>query len=103
LGWYLGQDAASRYYIDAYCGRHKAESVAEMLNRTLAASCSQTVIYTMQDLLNLDDHARMNTPSTLGGNWQWRMSATALTYSLVKNLYSLTRLYHRLPIVKNFP
>ncbi|WP_195852374.1 4-alpha-glucanotransferase [Aerococcus urinae] len=103
LGWYLGQDAASRYYIDAYCGRQKAESVAEMLNRSLAASCSQTVIYTMQDLLNLDDQARINIPSTLGGNWQWRMSATALTYSLVKDLYSLTRLYHRLPIVKNFP
>lgn len=26
----------------------------------------------MQDLLGLGSEARMNIPSTLGGNWQWR-------------------------------
>jgi 4-alpha-glucanotransferase len=27
----------------------------------------------MQDLLMLDNSARMNFPSTIGGNWQWRL------------------------------
>ena len=46
--------------------------MADALNRTIAASVSDTCIYTMQDLLNLGNEARINTPATLGGNWTWR-------------------------------
>ncbi|KDD72471.1 hypothetical protein H632_c3301p0, partial [Helicosporidium sp. ATCC 50920] len=28
----------------------------------------------MQDLLRLDDEARMNTPGRAEGNWRWRMA-----------------------------
>ena len=35
-------------------------------------------IYPMQDILELDNSARMNTPSTIGGrNWRWRMLSGA--------------------------
>lgn len=44
-----------------------------MIN-SLAYSRADTVIFTMQDFLALDDQARLNTPSTLGGiNWRWRL------------------------------
>lgn len=43
--------------------------MADALNRAIAASVSDTCIYTMQDLLNLGNEARINTPATLGGNW----------------------------------
>ena len=33
----------------------------------------------MQDLLDKDASSRMNVPSTVGGNWEWRMLAEDLT------------------------
>lgn len=40
----------------------------------MAYSKADTVIFTVQDFLELDDSARLNTPSTLGGiNWRWRV------------------------------
>ena len=37
--------------------------------RSVADMC----IIPMQDWLGLDDNARMNTPSTVGNNWRWRL------------------------------
>ena len=37
---------------------------------------ADTVIFPVQDLLCLDDHARINTPGTVGDpNWKWRLSS----------------------------
>lgn len=44
----------------------------------------------LQDLLGLDDKARMNTPSIAGGNWQWRFTNNDLNYDLAKRLRNLT-------------
>ena len=52
----------------------------------------------MQDFLELDSSARMNTPSTLGGNWQWRAAEDMFTDELAEKIYSLTRLYGRLGV-----
>lgn len=41
--------------------------------KALYASIADVVIIQIQDLLMLDNTARMNHPSTIGGNWQWRM------------------------------
>lgn len=97
LGWYL--DSASewqRSYFDRYLNRREGESVSHALNRGIAASVSKMVIYTMQDLLELDNSARMNIPSTLGGNWQWRMKEDAITPELTASLLELTDTYRRL-------
>ena len=50
----------------------------------------------MQDYLNLDDSARINVPSTLGGNWEWRMDEKACTGELAKRMYDMTKLYGRI-------
>lgn len=64
--------------------------------RAIWESVSETAIGTMQDFLELDDISRMNTPSTLGGNWQWRMKKTDLNKDLAERIYNLTKLYGRL-------
>ena len=33
----------------------------------------------MQDILDSPASSRMNLPSTIGGNWQWRMQKSDLT------------------------
>ena len=53
-------------------------------------------IATMQDLLELDGSARMNFPSTLGGNWSWRMTEDQLTPAVEETLLDLTTIYRRI-------
>ena len=49
----------------------------------------------MQDYLALGAEARMNTPGTCGGNWQWRMLPDAITPELTEKIATLTALYDR--------
>ena len=72
-GWFEGTATPrQREQAALYTHQQAGESIADALNRTIAASVSDTCIYTMQDLLNLGNEARINTPATLGGNWTWR-------------------------------
>lgn len=48
------------------------ERVTQTFVERLFASKANTVVIPMQDFLDLPSSARMNTPSTLGGNWTWR-------------------------------
>ena len=62
----------------------------------LAYGCNLNgAIFQMQDILLLDNSARMNTPSELGGNWQWRMKKGALTDEILKKIYALTKVTGR--------
>ncbi len=49
----------------------------------------------MQDLLDKDATSRMNVPSTVGGNWEWRMLAEDLTEEKKEFLKDLTNRYAR--------
>ena len=50
----------------------------------------------MQDYLGLGKEARINTPSTLGTNWKWRMAEGALSEELAARIYEMTKTYARL-------
>jgi 4-alpha-glucanotransferase len=40
----------------------------------------------LQDFLCLGSEARINTPSTLGNNWTWRVRRDLLTDELAENI-----------------
>ena len=63
--------------------------------KTAFASVSDTVIVQAQDILELDENSRMNTPSTAVGNWQWRTKKGVFSKALAKKLREVTRLYGR--------
>jgi 4-alpha-glucanotransferase len=64
--------------------------------RCALASVANTAVIPMQDWLDLDDRARMNTPSTLGGNnWRWRMPPDAAAAELAEKIRQLTKVYGR--------
>jgi 4-alpha-glucanotransferase len=97
-GWYEGTATPrQREQAALYTHQQAGESMADALNRTIAASVSDTCIYTMQDLLNLGNEARINTPATLGGNWTWRMLDGAITRELEHKLTGWTETYFRIP------
>ncbi len=96
LGWYKDEATqAQRDQMDHYLNRRLGESPAHALNRGIAQSPANTAIFTMQDLLSLDNTARMNTPNTIGQNWRWRMQEDDLTVSIREQLCDLTETYFR--------
>lgn len=64
-------------------------SVEWGLIRALYASAAERVFVPMQDFLGLGSEARMNTPGTPEGNWQWRFAEKALTPELADRLRQL--------------
>jgi len=96
-GWYR-QDLSSddRGRLNAYCNsRINERNVSEVLIRMAYGSVANTAIIPMQDLMNLKEKARMNTPATTDINWLWRMD-TQPSDPIGKKLLELTRIYNRL-------
>lgn len=60
-------------------------------------SKSSLFIMPLQDALNLDNRARMNTPGTAKGNWRWRPAEAALAPALAKKIRRMTKRTGRLP------
>jgi len=96
-GWWEAATDAQRAQADRYLHRAPDELPSQAFCRGIAASVSDTCIYTMQDLLDLGDEARMNTPATVGGNWCWRMREGALAPGLEAYLRDLSETYARVP------
>jgi len=65
------------------------------LIRTAWSSTAVFALTPLQDLLNLGNEARMNYPSRLGGNWEWRMSKEVLSRDLQEKVKELNWLYRR--------
>lgn len=63
--------------------------------RLALASVADLCIIPLQDYLGLGSEARINTPSTLGNNWRWRMKQGCLTKELADRIRALTTLYGR--------
>ena len=80
-----------------YLNLTKQEGYHWGMMRGIWASAAELSIVQAQDLLGLGHEARMNTPSTLGGNWCWRAKRGAFNDRLAAKLHDLTELYGRLP------
>lgn len=97
LGWYEKLPEADKNFCDAYLNlKHcpKAELKWEFI-RAAFASVADLAVIPMQDFLGKDSSARINTPSTLGNNWQWRMKEGELTRELAEEIRKITALYGR--------
>jgi 4-alpha-glucanotransferase len=65
------------------------------LTRAVWASVAVFAIAPLQDLLGLGTEARMNFPSKLGGNWNWRVREEQLSLALQGQLREINYLYRR--------
>jgi len=70
------------------------------LIRTAYESVANICVIPMQDILNLGNEARMNFPSTLGGNWMWRFSWDQINNELINRYNEMALLYERPSRVK---
>ncbi len=95
MGWYKSADTKSR----AMCRRYLKPMPFEKLNkafiRELYKSSVGLAIVPMQDVIGLDDRARMNIPSTLGGNWKWRALKKQITSKSAEMMKDFAETYYR--------
>ena len=93
---YLGCERSAQSVYPGRQARETAQSnFAWELIRAIWASVAVFALAPMQDLLNLGTEARMNYPSRLGGNWEWRMEKGKLTGELNEKLRKLNFIYSR--------
>lgn len=94
-GWYSQTKGAQREFVNNYLGvKRKAEAVPASV-RMLMASVADLVIIPIQDYLVQGSEARMNIPSTIGGNWLYRIEKDALTDELADRIKTLTKTFRR--------
>ena len=95
-GWsrLIGRDVIA--YAKEYLGLSGEEGYNWGLIRGILGSPAVLAVFQMQDALDLDTWARMNTPSTTGTNWQWRMAPGAASPQLAEKLKRLAAMYERL-------
>ena len=94
-GWYEKLSESERELVSEYLNRRDDETITEAMIRGIYSSVSDYAIVTMQDLLDKDATSRMNVPSTVGGNWEWRMLAEDLTEERKEFLRNITVRYSR--------
>lgn len=95
MQWYKEADPKSRAMAKRYLKPNLFEKFNMCCIRTVYASPANLAIIPMQDVLGLGKEGRMNVPSTLGGNWNWRMLPGKLTVSKAEALKDLADTYFR--------
>jgi 4-alpha-glucanotransferase len=73
VGWWRGLDEGTRHQVAALVGGEVRAPGWQLLEVALRSS-AELVVVPLQDLLELGDEARFNTPGTTdAGNWCWRL------------------------------
>ena len=94
-GWRQSASAEDVAYACRYL-RCAPEDLTEAMICACLSCVSDMAVIPLADWLHLDAEARINTPSTQGSNWQWRLTRP-LTPALSAHIAELTALYHRVP------
>jgi len=94
-GWYDSITEHDREHADEYLNLHEKDTVQWEFIRAALSSVADTAVIPLQDYLGLKSEARINIPSTLGGNWEWRLEPGVLTRKLADQIRDITRLYGR--------
>lgn len=99
-GWIPAMSRRDLAFAKKYIGVKRKEDICKSLVRMALASVADTAIIPIQDYLELGSEARINTPSTLGDNWKWRVSADACTKELAAHMDELAHIYGRKRVAK---
>lgn len=89
-GWYKNADIKEVVVFDSFMNDTDIPP-AHRLIRAASKSNAMLCIIPMQDLLNLDERARMNTPGTPRGNWEWQMGEGDINIDNARLLKRLTK------------
>ena len=97
-GWYESLKPADKQMAVRYMNskRTPESEIHWDFIRLALASVADLAVIPLQDYLGLGSEARLNTPSTLGSNWTWRMKKDAFTPDIREKCRSMAQLYGRI-------
>ena len=94
-GWYNRLSPEDKHMVREYLSSDD-DYIVWALIKSLMLSHAAMVIIPLQDILGLDDRARMNTPSTCNDlNWSWRVEKGALTEGMLSHFSFMLRISGR--------
>jgi 4-alpha-glucanotransferase len=93
-GWFQSAPESERALALQYLHTDGHDFAWDLI-RAVWSSVAVYAITPMQDALSLGTEARMNFPSKLGGNWEWRVGKEDLSKELAERLRELNKLYSR--------
>lgn len=93
-GWFTYAPPDDIKFAKRYFHLTEEEGLNEGFIRQTMMTVANLAIVPIQDYLNIGREGRMNTPSTLGDNWEFRISEP-LDLKLAQRILALTNLYKR--------
>ena len=94
--WVRSIKNEDRNYALAYLGvKRMIPDINWEFIRLGMASVANTCIFPIQDFLGLGSESRINTPSTLGNNWTWRLLPNEFTPDIINKIGKMTNIYRR--------
>ena len=94
-GWFTSSSRKQRQFIKKYTDIHSSRTATWDLIRLAMRSVADTAIIPIQDYMDIGSEGRINTPSTLGGNWCWRLLPGELRQDLAPKMKEMAQLYGR--------
>ncbi|MCQ2417287.1 MAG: 4-alpha-glucanotransferase [Oscillospiraceae bacterium] len=94
-GWVKSNSDETNAYAMAYLDIKKKKKLPKAVLKAAWRSTAKIAIAQMQDFLDSPPSARVNTPSTLGGNWVFRTVEADYTEKLKKNIREMNETYGR--------
>lgn len=97
IGWIRSMSKSTKKFSDTYFDMEDKdeEDKAWIFIRAAMGSVADLAIIPMQDYLCLGSEARMNRPSTVRNNWEWRVEKGQIKTKLLKEIRELTDIYGR--------
>ena len=95
IGWVDSMSKKSLKFAKKYLNVSKKAQIPFAVVRAAWASVAEVAAAQIQDFLDSGAEGRMNTPSTLGSNWQFRTHESDFTPALAKKIKKLNKLYNR--------
>ena len=96
-GWYKAISEEDREFAIEYLD-NKATPIEEIhwdFIRLALSTVADTCVIAAQDYLGLGSEARINTPSSIGKNWVWRVKKGVFTKELSQKILKLSKIYGR--------
>ncbi|MBE6811205.1 MAG: 4-alpha-glucanotransferase [Ruminococcaceae bacterium] len=95
MGWLENSDANTVKQAKDYFNYQGDSGFNWAMIKAAMSSVADTCVIPMADFMGLDSTARINTPSTLGENWTWRIDGGCINNWLANIIKENTRLYGR--------
>ena len=94
-GWVGSSASGALKYSMTYFNIKKKKDIPKGMIKAAWSSVARIAVAQIQDFLESDPTSRMNTPSTLGGNWQFRTKEEDFSEKLSKKILKLNKIYNR--------